>query len=157
MRFATTVAFFALCATAQAENFSVQATNANEFTPDELAVKPGDSVTFSNAGGLHNVVWVEGAFDDGSQASPADPAFVWPSDPVRTFGAEGTFSYYCEQHGTPSGAGMAGKVTVSTSPAPVDTTPPALTEFMRACGPPRGGTRASRVHSSSSGCPRTHA
>jgi plastocyanin len=128
MRLLTALLFFALCATAQAENFAVQARNDNTFTPDELTVKPGDSVTFSNAGGFHNVVWVEGTFDDGSQASPPDPALTWPSDPVRTFSDEGTFAYYCEQHGTQQGAGMAGKVMVSTNPV-VDESPPVVTEL----------------------------
>ena len=128
MRLLTALLFFALCATAQAEDFSVKTTSANGFTPQELTVKPGDSVTFSNAGGFHNVVWVEGTFDDGSQASPPDPAFVWPTDPVRTFNAEGTFHYYCEQHGTAEGAGMAGKVTVSSTAPPPDTVAPALTK-----------------------------
>jgi plastocyanin len=119
----------ALAAPASAENFSVKTTSANGFTPQELTVKPGDSVTFSNpTRGFHNVKWVEGTFDDGQQASPSSPATIWPTDPTRTFSAEGTFRYYCEQHGTPEGAGMAGTVTVSASTAPPpDETPPVLT------------------------------
>jgi plastocyanin len=128
-RLVAVLLFFGLCATAQAESFTVRATDGNTFTPEELAVKPGDSVTFSNGGGFHNVVWTEGTFDDGSQASPPDPAFTWPSDPVRTFQEEGTFAYYCEQHGTPGGAGMAGKVLVSSTAPPPDTTAPAVTDL----------------------------
>jgi plastocyanin len=129
MRLLTAVLFLALCGTAQAEDLSVKTTNANGFTPQELTVKPGDRVTFSNpTGGFHNVRWVEATFDDGQQDSPADPAAVWPTDPTRTFQSEGTFRYYCEQHGTPAGAGMAGTVTVSPGTAPpADETPPVLT------------------------------
>jgi plastocyanin len=117
------------CATAQAEDFAVQTTSSNSFTPDQLTVKPGDSVTFSNPGeGFHNVVWVEGTFDDGSQASPADPTPAWPSNPTRTFTETGTFHFYCKQHGTPKGAGMAGTVTVGTPPPPGDERPPLLAD-----------------------------
>jgi plastocyanin len=116
-----------VCGPASAEDFSVTTTAGNEFSPAELTVAPGDSVTFTNGGGFHNVAWVQGTFDDGSQASPADPSFTWPSNPKRTFSAAGTFQYYCEQHGTASGGGMAGTVTVAApGTTPADTTAPAI-------------------------------
>jgi plastocyanin len=118
-----------VCGPASAEDFTVTTTSGNEFSPGELTVAPGDSVTFTNSGGFHNVAWVQGTFDDGSQASPADPSFTWPSNPKRTFTAEGKFQYYCEQHGTASGGGMAGTVTVGTAGTPpADTTPPEISE-----------------------------
>src|SRR3954471_17248465 len=121
MRLAPLVAVLAVvvCSTAQAENLSVQTTSSNTFSPATLTVHPGDSVTFSNpTGGFHNVAWVEGTFDDGQQASPPDPNPAWPTNPTRTFSAEGTYHFYCEQHGTPQGAGMAGVVTVGAAPPP---------------------------------------
>jgi plastocyanin len=128
MRLLPVVVLLALPASAQAESLSVKATSGNEFTPAALTAAPGDSVTFSNGGGFHNVTWVEGTFDDGSKASPADPAFNWPANPTRTFSTAGTYRYYCEQHGTPSGGGMAGSVTVGVSaPGGADTTAPSLT------------------------------
>jgi plastocyanin len=129
MRLLTVLLFFVLCATAQAENVAVQTTDGNTFAPAEVTIKPGDSVTFSNpGGGFHNVAWVEGTFDDGQQASPPDPNPIWPTNPTRTFTAEGTYRFYCEQHGTAQGAGMAGTVTVSASgQPPADEIPPVVT------------------------------
>jgi plastocyanin len=82
------------------------------FTPADVTVAPGDTVTWSNGGGEHNV-----HFDDNSFDMPALP------DPTswsvsRTFDTVGVFRYYCELHGGPNGIDMSGAVYVKQSAAP---------------------------------------
>jgi plastocyanin len=85
------------------------------FSPDTVTVSVGDSVTWKNEDGLHNV-----HFDDGF-VDPATPASsMWTA--TRTFTTAGTYHYYCDQH---KDAGMAGTVVVT----PASTTGP----------PPTGG------------------
>jgi plastocyanin len=106
---------------ALAADQTVTATSSNEFTPANVTVGQGEKVTWTNAGGDHNV-----KFDDGSFEQPADPSSSnWTVS--RTFNTAGTFRYYCEAHGGPGGAGMSGTVTVQTpppSPPPPGPPPP---------------------------------
>ena len=55
---------------ARAADQTVTATSSNQFSPANVTVSPGETVTWTNAGGLHNV-----KFDDGSFEQPADPSF----------------------------------------------------------------------------------
>jgi plastocyanin len=112
------VALALLLATAQpaaAANQSVIATASNTFAPATVAVNQGDSVSWSNGGGVHNVV-----FDDGSFAQPPSVSFAaWTVS--RTFDAVGSFTYFCDAH---VATGMTGTVNVTasvTGPAGVDT------------------------------------
>jgi plastocyanin len=89
-----------------------------EFKPATVTVTQGDSVTWTNAGGFHNV-----KFDDGSFDEPPDPANTWGPNPSRKFDQVGTFRYYCEAHGNPGGSGMAGTVVVTSSSTTSPTTP----------------------------------
>jgi plastocyanin len=98
---------------ATAADLAVNAGPGLSFSPDTLTVNQGDSVTWTNAGGVHNV-----RFEDNSFAQPpfvsADPWSV-----TRTFGTTGTFRYFCDVH---RAAGMTGTVNVS---APEPTADPA--------------------------------
>ena len=93
-----------------------------EFSPSEVTIDLGDTVTWEQSGVFpHNV-----KFDDGSFEEPADPTSTpWTAN--RTFDSPGTFRYYCEQHGGPNGSGMAGTVSVRDAtgnvPAPVEVEP----------------------------------
>jgi plastocyanin len=79
------------------------------FVPTDVTVQQGDTVTWSNHGGVHNV-----RFDDGSFEMPADPASTaWSVS--RSFDTVGVFRYHCEQHG---GAGMSGAVNVQAAGMP---------------------------------------
>jgi plastocyanin len=101
----------------------VTANSNNTFTPATLEVSPGDTVTWRNAGGFHDVV-----FEDGPRHPPGGAS----SDPwsyPRTFTQTGIYRYYCSQHGTLN-SGMRGSVTVVTALPPPGGTPP----------PPGGGT-----------------
>jgi plastocyanin len=88
-------------------NQSVTATTNLQFSPAEVTITQGETVTWTNAGGDHNVV-----FDDGSFTQPpgADPS-LWTVS--RTFNAAGAFRYYCVAHGLAGGIGMAGTVVVN--------------------------------------------
>ncbi len=115
-----------LAAPAHAADQTVRATTQSTFTPNSVTISPGDTVTWVNDGGIHNV-----RFDDGSYESPASPSFTWTTNPERTFNTPGEFRYFCEQHGAAGGSGMAGRVIVegATQPPPpggsgADTTPP---------------------------------
>lgn len=121
----------ALSAPALAADQTVRATSSNTFSPSTVTINVNDAVTWVNDGGLHNV-----KFDDGSFEEPASPSFSWTTNPKRTFGSPGTFRYFCEQHGAAGGAGMAGTVVVQsgTQPPPPggeppDTTPPDIDDL----------------------------
>jgi plastocyanin len=80
---------------------------SNVFTPATVTVNRGGTVTWNNAGGLHNV-----HFDDDSFIQPATPSSsAWTAS--RTFNTAGSFRYYCEVHGGPGGVGMSGTVVVN--------------------------------------------
>lgn len=115
-----------VAAPALADDQSVNATTGSTFDPKSVTIKPGESVTFRNQGGFHNV-----KFDDGQFEQPADPSFS-PWEAKRTFPSEGEFKYYCEQHGGPNGVGMSGTVLVTASgQPPQDATAPAITDLER--------------------------
>jgi plastocyanin len=109
-----------MAAPASAADQSVTAGPGFEFSPSQVEIDVGDTVTWNNAGGFHSV-----KFDDGSFEEPASPAPSWTVD--RTFDTPGTFRYYCEAHGAPDGGGMSGTVAVrdatGTVPPPVDVEP----------------------------------
>src|SRR4051794_352781 len=73
------------------------------FHPAVVHVHPGDTVTWTNAGGFHNVKADDGSFGNAQSAD----AWTFP----HTFTALGTVGYHCEVHGGPS-SGMFGTVIV---------------------------------------------
>ncbi len=94
-------------APAGAADQTVSATPSNQFVPRSVTVDIGDTVTWNNTGGFHDVV-----FDDGSFSQPSPPSGnLWSVS--RDFSAPGTFGYYCSIHGGPNGLGMSGAVTVN--------------------------------------------
>jgi plastocyanin len=106
--------------TALAADQTVTATSSDAFTPASVTVNVGETVTWKNQGGDHNV-----KFDDGSFEQPANPnSSAWTVS--RTFTYTGSFRYYCEAHGGPGGAGMSGTVTVQSASGPPSGTPPGM-------------------------------
>jgi plastocyanin len=87
----------------------------NSFTPRELTVRAGDTVTWTNNGDvIHNVVSNDGtpvAFESGNV--PAGETFSF------TFTEPGTYDYTCTFHssGTPP-TGMVGTITVEAGASP---------------------------------------
>jgi plastocyanin len=85
-------------------NQDVAATASNTFDPATVTIGVGDSVTWRNADGLHNV-----KFDDGLFTEPSSPdSSNWTVS--RTFTTAGSYRYYCVQH---ESAGMIGTVVVN--------------------------------------------
>jgi plastocyanin len=88
---------------------TVSATTDSAFDPTTVTINVGDTVTWNNAGGFHNV-----HFDDGSFVGPSAPsADSW--NVSHKFSTAGAFRYYCETHGTPNGGGMSGTVVVKAA------------------------------------------
>ena len=105
---------------ASAADQSVTATPSSEWSPDDVTIDMGDTVTWNNGGGVHNV-----EFNDGSFTQPPQPnTSQWTVE--RTFDTAGIFRYQCGFHG----ASMSGVVRVRDAtgqvPEPVDV-PPGLT------------------------------
>jgi len=90
------------------------------FSPQFLTVEAGDSITFINNGGNHNVVADDGSFrcahgcdaDGGNGNASTD---FWVA--TITLSTPGTVGYFCEPHGSP-GAGMYGSIEVLAPAAP---------------------------------------
>lgn len=127
---------------ALADSQAVRARIANEFSPVRVAVKPGESVTFTNEGGEHNMVW-----SDGAPAQPGPRSVApeqWPAGGVvRRFDRAGKYRYYCDLHGdSTSDFGMYGYVYVNPAGALPPTLGP-LTAVATRTGV-RVGFRASR-------------
>ena len=118
LRWPLTLAVAVLLAVpASAADQTVTATPSITWSPDSVEIDIGDTVTWNNGGGFHNV-----GFDDGSFTAPASPsADDWSVQ--RTFDMPGVFRYRCGFHG----AAMSGVVRVrdatGTVPEPVEVEP----------------------------------
>jgi plastocyanin len=92
-----------------------------KFSPDDVTINVGDTVTFSNLGGIavaHNVVADDNSFRcangcdaTGGNGTPASNE--WTS--TVTFTKAGVVTYHCGNHGS---MGMTGKITVNAVAAP---------------------------------------
>jgi len=99
------------------ENFIVTADGV-AFSPRNLTIRAGDSVTFRNGGGFHNVAADDGSFRcaagcDGAGGNGDPSNAAWAA--VVTFDDPGTVGYKCEVH---AGMGMTGTITVEAVQAP---------------------------------------
>lgn len=105
-----------------AEEHQVVVSNFS-YTPSELTIQVGDSVTWTNQSGTHNVQADDGSFrcangcdGDGGNGDPASNewsftlTFDEPAELIR---------YFCQLHGDKGGVGMAGTITVEGS-EPID-------------------------------------
>jgi plastocyanin len=74
------------------------------FTPQVVHIQTGDTVTWTNTGGTHNVTADDSGFGNALSGS------AWTFS--HTFSAAGIFGYHCAAHGAPGG-GMFGSVVVA--------------------------------------------
>jgi plastocyanin len=109
-RILAAIAISTLASTCWGANVTVTASNY-KFTPAVVEINVGDTVTFKNAEGHHNVV-----ADDESYLSGSPSNEKWTFE--HTYTSAGTFGYFCAPHGSP-GNGMFGTVHVNA----VTTTP----------------------------------
>ena len=89
------------------------------FQPQTLQIQAGDTVTFLNIGGFHNVVADDGSFRcargcDATGGNGNPTSTLWIA--TVNFPNPGRYGYFCEPHGAP-GAGMFGTIIVA-APAP---------------------------------------
>lgn len=91
------------------------------FEPSRIFIQTGDTVTFRNLGGFHNVVsdaarfrCANGCDGDGAGGNGNASTQTWTA--TRTFNQVGDYDIYCEPHGSP-GIGMAGVITVEQAAA----------------------------------------
>jgi plastocyanin len=97
------------------------------FSPQFLTIQAGDTVTFLNLGGYHNVVADDGSFrcahgcdGDGEGGSGNPTSDLWFA--TVAFPAPGTVGYFCEPHGSP-GSGMFGSIIVQARATPATPAP----------------------------------
>src|SRR5207253_4798767 len=77
----------------------------NTFTPKEISIPVGGTVTWTHQGQRkHTVTADDGSFK--SDTLEAGATFK------QTFAKAGTFPYYCEFHGGAGGGGMSGVIKV---------------------------------------------
>lgn len=106
--------------------------SSNVYDPNPVTIPVGETVTWTNIQGDHNVRFVDGMFE-----MPPDTQFP-PWSVSRTFSNPGSYLYYCELHGTAQGIGMAGTVIVTPAPQPSPPPPPGGSPPPTG-GPPGGG------------------
>src|SRR5688500_18042786 len=92
------------------------------FSPQALTIALGDTVTFVNAGGVHNVYAEDGSFRcaqgcDGQGGNGALSGESWSA--TVAFDTPGSFPYICQAH---AGMGMRGTITVQGA-APAEFNP----------------------------------
>ncbi|HEY8022291.1 MAG TPA: Calx-beta domain-containing protein [Thermoanaerobaculia bacterium] len=91
------------------------------FTPKQLTIHVGDTVTWTNTSGMtHNVRALDDSFrcangcDGDGHGGNGDPAGSWTFS--RTFNTAGTVNYQCEIHGPTYG--MTGQIVVQPAAPP---------------------------------------
>ena len=114
---------------AAATTFTVEVRSNSSFFPASVTIAPGDTVVWVRTGGFHNVVADDNSFRLG-QGSAGNPGGSW-TRVSHTFNTVGTFGYFCAQHGSAGGIGMAGTVVVQ---APAATPTVTLTPSPTATG-----------------------
>ena len=107
--------FLAACGGASTPSGPTVSVLDNSFSPKELHIKAGQTVTWvDNGTSPHTVTADDNSFNSGT--------FQPGQQYSHTFNTPGTYPYYCTLHGGPGGTGMAGVIIVdpatSVSPAP---------------------------------------
>ena len=104
---------------AAASDHQVTVGGSNDtFSPSTLTINAGDTVTFTEVSGSHNVVsdtaglfrCAKGCDGDGKGGNGNVAGNGWSV--TISFPTAGTFGYYCEAHGAP-GVGMHGTIRVN--------------------------------------------
>ncbi len=105
------IAMLVVALPSRAANLMVTANPDMTFTPETVTIHQGDSITFVNAGGVHNVHADNNRFICAINCTTnnAPSSELW-SATVR-FNQVGTLGYYCDAHGDLTG-GMRGTIIV---------------------------------------------
>ena len=116
---ASTVALGVSPALAHEEGVVEVETEDIAFMPSAVAIEPGETVTWVHPQTIeaHNVRFADLSYpDQGPTPAPRTPT-PSPFTASRTFTTASAtpYRYYCEEHGTPQGGGMAGVVYVTAN------------------------------------------
>ncbi|MCA1829979.1 MAG: hypothetical protein LC663_00475 [Actinobacteria bacterium] len=89
----------------------------NCFAPKVVTVSVGEKIDWkqTDTSAPHTVTSATGGLFDSSPACPTDQTKCMAGGDTfsfKGFTKPGTYIYYCKIHGTPTGAGMAGKIIV---------------------------------------------
>jgi plastocyanin len=108
-------------ANASASDASIAAQESS-WSPSSVTIQAGESVTWTNSGGLHNVcVQKPGTTGDTcDEFRNGEASTTWTSA-AHAFSTPGTYAFFCEIH---RGNGMTGTVTVEAPSTGTGTTPP---------------------------------
>jgi plastocyanin len=108
---------------ASAADQSVSFGSDFKYSPSEVHIVAGEKVTFTPGAGNdfeatpgqthHPLDFVDASIADQTTGS---------SSATRTFAQPGTYAFFCRNHGTADGTGMAGRVIVDPPPAPPPST-----------------------------------
>lgn len=117
LRFAIAALLLLLAGQSAAANHVVSVGGGSlSFFPANLEITVGDTVTFINNGGVHNVVsdgvfrCAKGCDGNGGNGNPSDDSWQF----TLNFNQVGLVKYYCQPHGTPN-SGMHGTITVKAA------------------------------------------
>lgn len=77
----------------------------NQFSPKNITINAGDTVTWVNNGTMAHTATADGGSFDSGTLQPGQSFSA-------TFSATGAYLYYCKFHGARNGIGMAGAITV---------------------------------------------
>lgn len=86
----------------------------NKFTPATVTIKVGETVTWKNNGGFHNVNGTTDTYPDNPEGFTNGNASGSAWTFTHTFTKAGTYDYRCDPH---AGLGMVGKVIVEELPS----------------------------------------
>ncbi|MDC0204866.1 lamin tail domain-containing protein, partial [Flavobacteriales bacterium] len=86
-------------------------TAGNTFSPSSLTINVGDTVTWNNTGGYHNVNGTQATFPNNPEGFGNSVGAGWTFQWIFTLA--GTYDYQCDPH---VGMGMTGVVIVNTLP-----------------------------------------
>jgi plastocyanin len=114
----------------------------NYYSPVEIHVVAGGTVTWTNRGGAHSVTSDDGTFDSNPSCIAGINCLANGDEFVVQFSTVGSFTYHCRVHGS----AMVGKVVVD----PVDTTTTTTSSTTSTTSSSSSGSTSSSDPSSSS-------
>ncbi len=95
------------------QNVSVSV-QSNFYSPESVTISVGDTVTWSNLGGFHNVNGDQSVYPDNPESFGNGPSSASSWTFQYVFDLPGTYTYQCDPH---AGLGMVGTVVVEAAPA----------------------------------------
>ncbi|MCB0572303.1 MAG: T9SS type A sorting domain-containing protein [Phaeodactylibacter sp.] len=87
---------------------------SNSFTPKDITISVGDTVTWTNIGGTHNINGTQATFPDNPVGFTSGVASSSPWTYSFVFNTPGFYDYHCDPHFS---LGMTGTVTVQAPQA----------------------------------------